>query len=376
VKPHQLTQPEARQIAIRAQLLDRRRPAGLIEMIRQLTLVQADQTATVAPNADLVSWSRLGPSYAPADLSKALDDRTLIELQGMIRPAEDVALYRAEMAQWRDSAASDGWQLTSQRWVRANDACRGDLLIRLAAAGPMAARELPDTCEVAWGSTGWTNNKNVIQMLGFMVRRGEAAVAGREGRERLYDLASRVYPDGPTVPLEEAMRTRGERRLRSLGIARPRGPESSIEPGNLAEVGDPAVVEGLRGKWRVDPAQLDQPFEGRTALLSPLDRLVFDRKRILDLFDFDYQLEMYKPVEKRRWGYFALPILHGDYLVGKLDATADRKEGILRVDAIHEDIPFDGETTMAVDAEIESLAQWLDLEPSLPSDRRAAKRSR
>jgi uncharacterized protein YcaQ len=374
VKAHQLTQPEARRIAVRAQLLDSRRPAGLIEMIRRLDLVQADQTATVAPSADLVSWSRLGSSYARAELSKALNDRTLIELQGMIRPAEDVALFRAEMAQWRDSAAPGGWQLTQQRWVRANDACRGDILIRLSAAGPMAARELPDTCEVAWGSTGWTNNKNVIQMLGFMVRRGEVAVAGREGRERLYDIASRVYPDSPTVPLDEALRIRNERRLRSLGIARARGPESSVEPGDLSEVGEEAEVEGVRGKWKVDPAQLDQPFEGRVALLSPLDRLVFDRKRMLDLFDFDYQLEMYKPVAKRRWGYYALPILAGDHLVGKIDATADRNAGILRVDAIHEDLPFDGETTVAVNAEIESLALWLGLEPSLPADRRAAKR--
>ena len=96
-----------------------------------------------------------------------------------------------------------------------------------------------------------------------------------------------------------------------------------------------------KGTWRVDPAYLGLPFEGRTALLSPLDRLVFDRKRLLEIFDFDYQLEMYKPAAKRRWGYWAMPILYGDRLVGKLDATADRKAGVLRVDAIHQDVAFD-----------------------------------
>ena len=108
----------------------------------------------------------------------------------------------------------------------------------------------------------------------------------------------------------------------------------------MGEVGEPAVVEGVRGEWRVDPAQLGQPFTGRAALLSPLDRLVYDRKRMTELFGFDYQLEMYKPAAKRRWGYWALPILYGDRLVGKLDATADREAGVLRVDAIHEDVPF------------------------------------
>ena len=89
----------------------------------------------------------------------------------------------------------------------------------------------------------------------------------------------------------------------------------------------PAVVEGVKGTWRVDPVWLDRPFTGRAALLSPLDRLVVDRKRMGELFEFDYQLEMYKPADKRRWGYWALPVLCGDRLVGKLDATADRRPG-------------------------------------------------
>jgi Winged helix DNA-binding domain len=82
--------------------------------------------------------------------------------------------------------------------------------------------------------------------------------------------------------------------------------------------------------------------------------------------EHDYQLEMYKPAAKRRWGYFALPILYGDRLVGKLDATADRKAGVLRVDAIHQDVPFDRTMTAAVDGEIKDLAHWLELDLTLP----------
>ena len=81
-----------------------------------------------------------------------------------------------------------------------------------------------------------------------------------------------------------------------------------------------------------------------------------------ELFEFDYQLEMFKPAAKRRFGYWAMPILHGDQLVGKVDATADREAGVLRVDAIHEDEPFPASTTAAVHAELEDLAGWLDLD--------------
>ena len=134
-----------------------------------------------------------------------------------------------------------------------------------------------------------------------------------------------------------------------------------LEPVDVGEAGEAAVVEGAAGEWRVDPAYLDRELEGRTALLSPFDRLVYDRARALELFDFEYTLEMYKPAAKRRWGYFALPILHGDRLVGKLDAAADRKAGVLRVNAIHEDVPFDGEIRAAVQDELEDLAAWLGL---------------
>jgi uncharacterized protein len=125
-------------------------------------------------------------------------------------------------------------------------------------------------------------------------------------------------------------------------------------------------VQGVRGEWRVDPEQVGRPFRGRAALLSPLDRLVYDRKRTAEIFEFDYQLEMYKPAAKRRWGYFALPILYGDRLVGKLDATADRKAGVLRVDAIHPDVPFTTTMTAAVRREVKDLAHWLELDLTLP----------
>jgi hypothetical protein len=212
-------------------------------------------------------------------------------------------------------------------------------------------------------------------MLECLMMRGEVAIAGRVGRERLWDVAQRVYPADVVVPLvDEARRVKNERRLASLGIARQKTTAMPVEPIDVGEAGEPAVVEGTKGEWRVDPAALGKDFEGRTALLSPFDRLVHDRVRAQELFDFEYVLEMYKPAAKRRWGYFALPILHDDRLVGKLDATADRKASVLRVNAIHEDVKFARTVTKAVQAELEDLASWLGLGAVEPaSERRAHK---
>ncbi|MFC7241789.1 DNA glycosylase AlkZ-like family protein [Catellatospora aurea] len=368
---HELTRAQARAIAVRAQLLDRPRPPSLLDVVRQLTLLQADQTAAVAPNADLVLWSRLGSAYRPADLEAAVGNQSLLEVQGMIRPAEDLALYRADMADWPGRGELPDWQEYRRDWVEANRGCRLDILRRLRSDGPLPARELPDSCELRWPSSGWSNDRNVLKMLELMEARGEVAVAGRDGRERLWDLAERIFPDDHVVPAAEAALIRSQRRLRSLGVARARGAQQAAEPVDVADAGEPAVVEGLRGRWRVDPAQveaLERPFAGRAVLLSPLDRLVFDRKRMAELFEFEYQLEMYKPAAKRRWGYWAMPILYGDRLVGKLDATADRRAGVLRVDAVHRDVPFTKAMTAAVDREIAELAAWLGLNLDMPGD--------
>ena len=352
---------DARRIAVRAQLLGRDRPTGLVEMVRKLTLLQIDPTAAIAPTADLVSWSRLGPSYSPADLPTALQKRELVELAATIRPAEDMALYRAEMAALSHRPVTAEWQKRHREFVDGNAACRRDILARLTAEGPLPSRKLPDTCAVPWKSTGWTNDQNVIRLLDAMAARGEVAVAGRLGRDRLWDLAERVYPDDPVVPEKEAAQRRNERRLTALGIARAKATKVPIEPYDVGAAGVPVRVEGVTGEWRVDPSQVGQPFEGRAALLSPFDRLIHDRKRTMELFGFDYGLEMYKPAAKRQWGYYALPILYHDRLIGKLDATADRKAGMLRVNAIHQDEKFTKTVRAAVDDEIASLATWLEL---------------
>jgi uncharacterized protein len=353
---HRLTKAQARRIAVRAQLLDAPRPTELLTVVQQLTLLQIDPTAAIAPSADLVAWSRLGSTYQPAHLQQALEqDRTLFEHNALVRPMSDLGLYLAGAADW------PSYERT-RAWLRDNDRFRRDILDLLGSSGPLSSRDIPDTCVMPWASTGWTNTRNVTQMLEFLMMRGEVAIAGRLGRERLWDLAERVYSADVVVPsVEEAECRKNERRLASLGIARQKTRAMPMEPTHVGEAGEPAVVEGVKGEWRVDPAALEGDFEGRTALLSPFDRLVHDRVRAEELFDFEYTLEMYKPAAKRRWGYFALPILHHDRLVGKVDAAGDRKASVLRVHAIHEDVRFTRTMTKAVQAELEDLASWLGL---------------
>ena len=355
---HRLKIDEARRIAIHAQLLDAPRPTDLVDVVDRLTLLQIDPTAAIAPSADLVLWSRLSSTYDPADLTKAIEhDRALVETVAYIRPPRDLPAVIAEV---RDAEMYP----TTAAWFETNEPFRRDILALLEKEGPLLSRDIPDTSVEPWPSSGWTNNRNITRMLESLALRGHIAISGRKGRQRYWDLPERVYPaDLRALDRVSAIRHRNERRLAALGIARSTGPQIPGESPYVGDAGEEAVVDGTPGTWRVHPAYVDgPPFRGRTALLSPFDRLIHDRVRAEQLFGFEYILEMYKPRDKRRWGYFALPILHGDRLVGKLDATADRKTSTLVVNAIHEDVRFTKALTTAVRAEIEDLAAWLGLE--------------
>jgi uncharacterized protein YcaQ len=359
LKLRRLTRAEARRIAIKAQMLDGNRPRHLVPMVERVMFLQLDPTAVIAPSADLIAWSRMGGAHDPAHLKRATDvDRTLFEHVAqpsptepgiaMLRPMSDLGLFLADMATWPDRPGSN------RQWVKANDAFRRNILDQLGSSGPLMSRDITDTSAVPWASTGWTNDRNVTQMLQFLLARGEVAIAGREGKQRLWDLAERVYPKGmAAVPANEAHQIVNQRRLKSLGIARPK---------IVGEMGEPVEVEDTTGEWRVDPTVTPGDFEGRTAILSPFDRLIHNRPRAVELFDFDYILEMYKPRPQRRWGYFALPVLHEDRLVGKVDATADRKASVLQVQALHYDVRATRTMTRAIDAELAALADWLRLQ--------------
>ena len=357
-----LTRAEAVRLAVRAALLAEDRPGDLLETVRGLTMLPLDRTSAVAPAADLVLWSRLGDRYRLGELDDAVATQEVIELAGALRPVEDAALFRAEMAVWPTPGPWQDWHHGLHDWLADNAACHRDVLERLRQEGPLPLAELPDTCVRPWRSSGWNDGKNLRMLLSQLVQRGEVAVSGRDGRERVYDLAERVYPDVDAPALADAEAELDRRRLRALGIARAGAVFQQGEPVGAGQAGEPVGVVGVRGRWRADAealAALNRTVPDRVTLLAPFDLLLHDRKRMVDLLDFDYALEMYKPKEKRRFGYYALPVLYGERLVGKVDATTDLEAGELLLHAVHEDEPFDSTLGSAVEAAVEGLATWL-----------------
>ncbi len=348
----ELSRDEARRIAVRAQLLDADTPGDVVEVADQLAAIKIDPTAVIAPAEHTILWSRLGRGYEPVQLSKVVErDRLLFEFDGAFRPIDVLPLLLPDMR------ATPRRESTKQ-WLAANAAFRDDVMARLRAEGPLFARDIPDTAEVARAPDGWSGSNQTTIMLDILHRMGVVAIAGREGRQRRYDLAERVYPQVPALDAEEATLLLQQRRLRAAGIAKQKSPWTPV---GLA--GEAATVEGSTWTWRVDPDALasldgDDPG-GRAAILNPYDPMLFDRPRLTELFDFTYVLEQFKKKHERRYGFFAHPILLGDRFVGLLDAAVDKERGILRVSGVHELLPFDPEEAEIVDLEIEGLADWL-----------------
>lgn len=349
-----ISKQRARQLAVMGQLLDAERPRDLLDTVNRLGFLQMDPTAVVARTEHLVLWSRMGESFRPGDLATALyEDRVLFEHRAFIFPTADYSLHRAAMGGWPHGDSA--WPRRAREWLDANKGFRRYVLSQLKARGPLRSRDLEDRSAVPWRSSGWTHERNVGMMLEFLWARGEVAVSHREGAQRVWDLSERVLPVGsPVIEPSKAKKELAKRRLRALGIVR--------ASRNGAGGGVRVQVAGVDGEWIADPELLDRRFEGRSALVSPFDRLVYDRQRLVDLFEFDYKLEIYVPPAKRVWGYYVLPALRGDRLVAKVDAKANRQQEVLEVPALHAQPGAKPADIKAVERELNRLARWLGLE--------------
>ena len=297
---------QARRIAVRAQALDGS-AEGILDTVRRLGALQIDPITTVAPPQQLVLWSRLGP-YDLAELDRLLwKERKLFEWGAFIRPIEDFPLIRARMRRRRNKYA---WERRGNELLRTNARFKRYVLGELEKRGPLLSRELEADLMVSREPHEWWGSRKVTLMLELLQGRGMVAVVGRRGGQRLWDLGERWYPDVETVPLAEAERLLAEKRFRALG------------------------VRYEKGGWQVHPDAQDGPVPTRTTFLSPFDRLIHDRDRTELLWDYHYRLEMYVPKAKRQYGYYVLPILRGDRLIGRIDPILDRMTGVLHVNGV------------------------------------------
>jgi uncharacterized protein YcaQ len=320
---------EARRIAVRAQLLDGS-ATGVLDTVRRLGFLQLDPISAVATPQQLVLWSRLGP-YDASELDRLLwEERKLFEYDAFIYPIEVLPLQQARMRQRRR-----GGKLKRDEWIREflreNARLRRAILRDLERNGPLLARDLKRDVEPDAERHPWWGRGPFRLMVDILAGRGEIAVAGRVGTHRLWDLPERVWPEAETVPSPVARRLLREQRRRSLGVWRE------------------------NGRWYAHPDTTDGPVPDRATLLSPFDRLVHDRDRAEALFDFRYRLEMYVPKAKREYGYYVLPFLVGDRLVGRAEPRFDRQTKTLELLGAWGD-------TSRLDGALQSLAAFLDAE--------------
>jgi uncharacterized protein len=322
-----VTLEQARRIAVRAQLLDGS-ARGLLATVRRLGFLQMDPIATVATPQQLVLWSRLG-SFDTGQLDRLIwVSRKLFEWNAFIYPVESLPLIKALMRDHRRTTNRNGrWK----EFLTENASFRRYVLRQIEREGPLLSRQLEDRSSQERQSHGWYGNRRVGLMLELLHIRGELAVVGRRGGQRLWNLAERWYPETETVPIREAKGILHEQRFRALGVR--------LE----------------NGVWRAHPRISDAPVPDRVTLLSPFDRLIHDRDRAEALFDFRYRLEMYVPPAKREYGYYVLPILVGDRIVGRVEPRFDRRSGTLEV------VGAWGDNTR-IDEALACLGEWLGAE--------------
>jgi hypothetical protein len=385
---YQISPVTARRLAISAQQLAGPHPAdpsaALLDVLRRIRCLQLDPVRAVERTQYLVLWSRLG-SYDPEELHRLVyQENVLMEYwahAASIVLTEDYPLHEFMMRSYGQRGSS--WSRRLADWVQENDDFRRYILDELERRGPLQTRDFEDRTTVPWSSGGWTSGRSVAYMLDYLWSRGEILVAQREGLNRWWDLAHRVLPAW-TPPggwsAQRVTRDAAQKALRALGIGRARDIERHFTERRypeletvLAELVNeqcvlPVEVRDWPGEWYIHRDLLPAlariqagDWQPHTTLLSPFDNLIRDRDRTELLWDFHYRMEIYVPKAKRQYGYYVLPILHGDSLIGRIDPKMDRKKQVLHINAVYlePETEPDREMGAAVWQTIEQLAHFL-----------------
>jgi uncharacterized protein YcaQ len=346
-----LAAARALHLAAQGMLQPRRNKAlkeDVMATIRAMGVLQIDTISVVARSPYLVLWSRLG-DYDPAWLDQHLAEGRLFEYwahEACFVPIEDYGLYRHRML---DPSAM-GWKYSAS-WMseRADEVAA--VLAHIRANGPTRSSDFERTDGAAGAWWGWKSEKRSLEQL---FTTGQLMIARRHNFQRVYDLAERVHPawnDSQLAPLADTRREMVLRAVKALGVCKAawipdyhRTSRPHPDAGALAAQGAllRARVAGWDAPVYIHPDHLELAHRAQagtlapttTTLLSPFDPIVWDRRRALELFGFDYRLECYTPAEKRRYGYFTLPILRRGALVGRVDAKAHRGDGVFELKSL------------------------------------------
>lgn len=383
-----ITPTEARRTAVAAQCLNGPYPENskenLLNVLQQIRCLQLDPIRAVERTQYLVLWSRLG-YYDREHLHQLIyEDRHLFEYwahAASIVLTEDYPVHEYMMRRYGRSGSS--WSKRLSKWVNENEEFKNYILSEIDQRGPLLTKDFDDQSKVPWESGGWTTGRSVAYMINYLWTTGELMVSKREGLKRWWDHSHRVLSrdeleSGWTA--EQVTRYAAQKSLKALGIGRARDIGRHFVEGryhNLNKVLDklqregviiPVEIEGWPDQWFIHRDNLplvetiqNGSWQPRTTLLSPFDNLIRDRDRTELMWNFFYRIEIYVPQAKREYGYYVLPILHGEELIGRISPRMDRKKKLLDVEAVYVEptTTLDEATGTAVREAIENLAHFL-----------------
>lgn len=367
--------------------------SAIVELVRDLGYVQLDPISVVERSPVLVLRSRLGGfDRAALDVAQ-FDEKHLFEYwshAASIVPTVDYPIHRLRMKSFARGRST--WDVRVREWMAENAKMRRAIISLLRTEGPQPPQAFAVITPVRLEISGWNAGRDVDRMLSFLWMQGVVVIASRAGGRRTWDLAERWFPQTTTredLPEGEVVRRQVERSLRALGVATGRQISQHYNQGRypglervlsrMESAGEIVRVSvggpdndgpSMPGDWYVHSSDLELldrieagEWAGRTILLSPFDNLLIDRARTEMLFGFHYRMEIYVPKDKRRHGYYVLPLLHRDQLVGRIDAKADRRAERLQVVAVHAEsgAPRDRATVSAIRTEVAALAAFSGL---------------
>lgn len=348
----------------------------VLQAIRNMSVLQIDTIHVINRSPFLVLYSRIG-SFDQEWIPELLSERNLFEYwshEACFLPIEDSPLYNS-MIHSRKARAFH-W---SKEWIKANKKDAVRVFNHVQQNGATMSSHFINTLKTRGGWWNWKVEKMALDML---YTQGKLTIIGRKNFQRIYDLTERAIPQelyNSKIPLSRVYETFIERTVKHLGVTKKSWVhdyfrlkksvaypvfEKLLKKNLFIEVNVEGFDESLyfhkENTNLVESALAGKVIPTHVAFLSPFDPLVWDRKRVKELFNFDYQIESYTPSRKRKYGYFTLPILYKGQLIGRMDAKAHRNENIFEVKSIHFEESFtpDKVCLQKLTVELVKFALW------------------